>query len=276
MPSSITKHLHSELDRARTIAREWKTPQNSGKILILVEGWEDRLVYEGLFKREIVRLIDCGGCDDAIGLNTCLNRIAHNIIRIAIIDSDFRFFYGRNKKKANVFFTDTHDMETMFMFNPRCFQSILKRKKCINITHNDIVKDLRLLSYIRWYNQDAKMKYKEKGLDIVHMSKTKILNYDELMKFFLPSSGTTKQWLKRCFSHFRTKHSRVKSEHLINGHDYVDRFCHYAKSRDNRQLSSEDVLLGIAEVCDSAWFQSTRLGREINNWQNEKRISILL
>lgn len=276
MPGSITIHLHSKLDRARTLVREWKTPKNAGKIMILVEGWEDTLVYEKFFNSEIVSLKDCGGCDDAIGLNTCINKIAPSIKRITIIDSDFRFFYGRNKKKSNVFFTDTHDMETMVMFNHRCFQSILKKLKCTNLTHNDIVKDLRLLSYIRWYNQDAKMKYKANGLDIVNMSKAKILDYDALMNFFSPSSGTTKQWLKRCFTHFRTKHFRVKSEHLINGHDYVDRFCHYAKIRDNRQLSSEDVLLGIAEVCDSAWFQSTRLWREINNWQNEKRISILL
>lgn len=276
MPSSISKHLHSKQDRARTLVREWKTPKNAGKIMVLVEGWEDILVYERLFKSDIVRLIDCGGCDDAIGLNTCLNRIAHNIIRIAIIDSDFRFFYGRNKKKSNVFFTDTHDMETMLMFNTRCFQSILGKMRCTNFTHNDIVKDLRLLSYIRWYNQDAKMKYKEKGLDIVNMSRTKILNYDALMNYFSPSSGTTKQWLKRCFTHFRTIHSRAKSEQLINGHDYVNRFCHYAKSRDNLQLSSEDVLLGIAEVCDSAWFQTTRLWKEIINWQNKKGVSILL
>lgn len=275
MPSSITKHLHSKLDRARTLAREWKTPQNAGKILVLVEGWEDSLVYEQFFRTDVVRLKDCGGCDDAIGLNTCINKIAPTIKRIAIIDSDFRFFYGRNKKKSNVFFTDTHDMETMVMFNPNCFQAIVNKLKCPNLTHKDIVRDLRLLSYIRWYNQDAKMKYRENGLDIVNMSTSKILNYDALMNCFIPSSGNTKQWIKRCFNHFKTKNSHAKSEHLINGHDYVDRFCHFVRIRYKKQLSSEDVLMEIAETCDHFWFQSTRLGRELNDWQVQKGISIL-
>lgn len=275
MPGSITKHLHSKENRARTLVREWKTPRNAGKLMVLVEGWEDSLVYEKFFKTDVARLVDCGGCDDAIGLNTYINKIAPSIKRIAIIDSDFRFFYGRNKRKSNVFFTDTHDMETMVMFNSRCFQTIINKLKCPNLTHKDIVKDLRLLSYIRWYNQDAKMKYKENGLDIVNMSQLKILDYDSLMNCFSPSIGTTKQWLKRCFNHFKTTNSYSKSEHLINGHDYVDRFCHYAKIRNKIQLSSEDVLMGIAETCDHFWFQSTRLGRDLNDWQNEKGISLL-
>lgn len=275
MPSSITRHLHSKENRARTLVREWKTPRNAGKIMVLVEGWEDTFVYEQFFNTDVVNLLDCGGCDDAIGLNTCINRIAPTIKRIAIIDSDFRFFYGRNKKKSNVFFTDTHDMETMFMFNSRCFQTISNKLRCPSLTHKDIVKDLRLLSYIRWYNQDAKMKYKENGLDIVNMSQLKLLDYDSLIKCFTPSTGTTKQWLKRCFIQFKNKHNRAKSEHLINGHDYVDRLCHYARFRDKIQLSNEDVLIGIAESCDKVWFQSTKLFREINDWQSQKKIRIL-
>ena len=277
MPGSITNYLHSYLNRARTLVHEWKTPQNAGKIMVLVEGPDDKLVYEKFFNSTVARLVTPvpGGCDNVIKLNTCINKIAPTFKRIAIIDSDFRFFYGRNKKKSNVFFTDTHDMETMFMFNPHCFQTIIIKLKCNSLIHKDIVNDLRLLSYIRWYNQDAKMKYNEYGLDIVNISKPKIFDYDYLMHFFQPSKDSTKMWIKRCFIKFKLKHSHAKSEHLINGHDYVDRFCHYAKIREKKQLSREDVLMRIVETCDHFWFQSTKLGKELNDWQNKNRITLL-
>lgn len=275
MPGSITRHLRSKVTRARTLAREWKTPQNAGKVLVLVEGWEDSLVYERFFNPSFAKVQDCAGCKDAIGLHTEINKHASFIRHIVILDSDFRFFYGRNKKKSNVFYTDTHDMETLAMFSARCFQIVLGILKCPSLTHSVIVKDLRLLSYIRWYNHDAKMKYKDEGLDIVNMSRSKITDYDYLMSCFVPSSGNTKQWLKRCFNRFRTKHMRARSEHLVNGHDYVDRFCHYARLRDKIQLGREDVLLGVAEACDHRWFQSTQLGRELENWQIEKKVTIL-
>ena len=275
MIGSITEHLHSKLNRARTLVQEWKTPRNAGKIMILVEGWEDELVYEQFFNTGVVTLVDSHGCENVIGLNTCLNKMAPHIKRIAIIDSDFRFFYGRNKKKSNVFFTDTHDMETMVMFDPRCFQIILGKMSINSLTHKDIVKDLRLLSYIRWYNQDAKMKYKEHNLDIVNMSRLKIFDYDYLMNCFVPSTGTTKQWLKRCFYHFKIRNSRARSEHLINGHDYVYRLCHYAKIKYKLQLTNDEVLMSMAESVDHIWFQSTKLGRKLDNWQNQNGVVIL-
>ena len=38
------------------------TPQMSGKILVIVEGDDDRIVYSGLFHKSAVRLYPVGGC----------------------------------------------------------------------------------------------------------------------------------------------------------------------------------------------------------------------
>ena len=275
MSGPLRRHGRSKTKRAGSIVLQWKTPKNAGKVLVLVEGWEDTLVYDKFFVSSRVRLMDCGGCNDALGIYTSIRKIAPKLERVLILDSDFKYFYGRNIKHANVFYTDTHDMETMVMFDGRCFLNLVKYLKCPNVTHRDIVKDLRLLSYVRWYNMDAKMKYKEKELDIVNMSSAKISDYNHLMTCFEPSEGTTKQWLKRCFDHFRLKYPRARAEHLINGHDYVDRFCHYAKIRNKIQLSSEDVLLGIAMLCDHPWFNSSRIGQQLREWQISEGESIL-
>lgn len=277
MPGSITEYLHSKVDRARSLARQWKSPSHAGKIMVLVEGWEDKFVYDQFFNDSTAILNHCGGCDYVIGIYTYLNKIAPSIRKVAIIDSDFRYFCGRNKNKSNHFFTDTHDMETMVMFTPSRFQRVINNLRCPSVKHQDIVKDLRVLSYIRWYNQDAKMRYKDSQLDIVHLSQTKISDYDYLMtNHFVPTSGTTKQWLKRCFDRFKLRNARAKAEHLLNGHDYVDRFCYYARVRDKLQLSSDDVLMGIAESCDSSWFKATSLGTALMNWQLKNGIVILV
>lgn len=275
MAGPLRNHGSKKKERAGSLILQWKTPKNAGKILVLVEGWDDTLVYERFFNLSKAGLVDCGGCDDAVGINTCIKKVAPKLKSILILDSDFRSFYGRNTKHANVFYTDTHDMETMAMFSPRCFQNVIKILKCPSVTHSDIVKDLRLLSYIRWYNMDAKMKYNDKDLDLVNYSRAKLSDYDHLIMYFEPSAGTTKQWLKRCFEHFKRKYPRVKSEHLLNGHDYVSRFCHYAKMRDKVQLSSDDVLLGIAMGCDHAWFNGTKMGKQIRDWQTKKGVAIL-
>lgn len=275
MPDSIRRHLRSKTGRAQSLIQQWKTPKNSSLLMVLVEGWEDTLVYDQFFNPLVSRLIDSGGCEDVLGLNACINKMAPKLKRIAIIDSDFRFFYGRNKKRSNVFFTDTHDMETLIMFSSHCFQKVINKLKCPSVKHKDIVDDLRLLSYMRWYNQDAKMRYTWSGLDIVNMSRSKILDYDYLMNIYIPTSGTRKTWLKRCFVRFKNKHARAQSEHLINGHDYVDRLCHYAKMKDHIQLSDDDVLLGIALECEVSWFRTTQLGQAIMAWERLNRIGIL-
>lgn len=275
MPGPLRKHRKTS-ERARSLYIQWKTPKNAGKVLVLVEGWEDSLVYDGLFDVNTASLKDCGGCDNAIGICTHLKKLAPKQKIITIIDSDFRLFYGRNKKRASLFFTDTHDMETMVMFTPQCYQQTINYLKCPHVQHQDIVRDLRLLSYIRWYNQDAKMKYTDKDLDIVHLSQAKIADYDYMIgHHFVSTSGTTKQWLKRCFVLFKNKHSRARADHLVNGHDYVDRLCYYARLRDNVQLSSEDVLLAIAFACSRAWFRSTQLGCNIREWETKSGTKVL-
>ena len=262
--------------RANSLYLQWKTPKNAGKVLVLVEGWEDTLVYERVFDLGVASLKDCGGCDNAVGISTHLKRLAPKQKMITIIDSDFRHFYGRDKKRASLFFTDAHDMETMVLFSPQCFLYIKTYLKCPHVLHKDIVRDLRLLSYIRWYNQDAKMKYKDKDLDIVHLSQAKITDYSYLMgHHFVRTSGSTKQWVKRCFVRFKTKFYRAKADYLVNGHDYVDRLCYYARIRDAVQLSSEDVLIAIAFACNSAWFKSTQLGRNLMAWETKNGVLVL-
>lgn len=275
MPGPLRTHI-SMRDRAGSLYIQWKTPKNAGKVLVLVEGWEDKLVYDSFFDARTANLKDCGGCDNAVGIGTKLKVLAPKQKIVTILDSDFRYFYGRNRKRTNLFFTDTHDMETMILFNSQCFQTTINYLKCPNVKHQDIVRDLRLLSYIRWYNQDAKMKYTDKNLDIVNLSQSKISDYDYIMgNCFAPTSGTTKQWLKRCFIKFKTKFNRVRADHLLNGHDYIDRFCYYARIRDRIQLSSDDVLLGIAFSCNGGWFRRARLGKDIMDWESRNGIYIL-
>lgn len=275
MPGPLRIHK-SIIDRAGSLYIQWKTPRNAGKVLVLVEGWEDALVYDSLFDAGTASLKDCGGCNDAVGIGTKLKVLAPKQKIVTILDSDFRFFYGRNRKKSSLFFTDAHDMETMILFTPQLFQTTISYLKCPNVMHQDIVRDLRLLSYIRWYNQDAKMKFTDKNLDIVNLSQNKISDYDYIMSFcFVPTSGTTKQWLKRCFVTFKSKFSRARADHLLNGHDYIDRFCYYARLRNRIQLSSEDVLLGIAFSCNGMWFKSTKLGKNIMDWESRNGVLIL-
>lgn len=273
---SLRYYARKQSTRAGSLIMQWMTPKSYFKTLVLVEGWEDAFLYEQVFDpfKSFVR--DCGGCDNVVGVNAYVKRYKPAITSISILDGDFRHLMARANDKENLFYTDTHDMETLVMFSPYCFEGVKKVLHSCSPKHNQIIKDLRLLSYMRWYNQYANLKYVDHNLDIVNMKQRELFSYDSLISRFVPSSGSKKQWLKRCFDTFKNKYPRAKSEYLLNGHDYVDRFCYYAKHKDGKQVSKDDVLLAMAIVCDINWFESTRLCQAVRKWEKKHFKTVLL
>lgn len=269
----IIRHVES---RAGSLILQWMTPRNTGKTLILVEGPDDKYVYKHLFNMSSSFIRECEGCDVVRGVCEYVRKYKPSILCLGILDSDFRRLSGRATSRPNIVYTDTHDMETMIMFAPHCFSLFCRITACIGLNHSIIVDDLRLLSFMRWYNMAAHLFYTDEGLDIENATPEQMRDYSFLITKFKQTNGSNKTWLERCFKRFMQKHSLSAMEQVVNGHDYLARFFHYAKRMYGNQFTSEEKLELLAEVSDNKWFQTTLLFDQISSWEHVNGVSVLL
>lgn len=98
--------------KANQIRMEWRTSENYGKVLILVEGPEDSTFYFKFFNRENSGIRNSGGCGTLKGVYSIL-RASDEITCIAIKDSDFDRINGVPVVDENFFYADNHDYEMM-------------------------------------------------------------------------------------------------------------------------------------------------------------------
>jgi hypothetical protein len=89
-------------------------PTFKDKVMVVVEGNDDKKLYGRLFKKETVQVYPYGGCDKYEILLATLNpKCQHQLM--VIKDADFENITGYEYQYPNLFRTDTHDAETMMM-----------------------------------------------------------------------------------------------------------------------------------------------------------------
>ena len=93
------------------------------KSFLIVEGITDKKLFSGFIVKEKCEIIDARGRENAERILEILNRDSF-IGVIAIVDSDFRHLENITPHHDNLFFTDTHDMETMILKSP-AFEKLL-------------------------------------------------------------------------------------------------------------------------------------------------------
>ena len=92
----------------------FETHVNEGKVILVVEGSDDKEVYEKVTDAKNVCIyVDCN-CDKHIVILNALNE-QYGRRLLAIKDADFDRLEGRSHPFANLLLTDTHDMEGMIV-----------------------------------------------------------------------------------------------------------------------------------------------------------------
>ena len=95
---------------------QWKSPGYVDKVLVLVEGKDDRNFYYKFFNHYTTEVKDCKGCKKVVEVYNILKRKA-DFIYITIKDSDFERLNGRLIREPNFFLSDCHDYEMMCFKN---------------------------------------------------------------------------------------------------------------------------------------------------------------
>jgi hypothetical protein len=145
--------------------------------IIIVEGGSDIRAYSNFMDPDECRFIPAHGKENAIKALQILESENHRGL-MSIVDADLFHLESVSPKSDNLFFTDTHDFETMVLRTDIMdkiiseFVDTDKTRKIDKPINIKLIENALILGYFRWINSS----YKE-NLDL----EFKGLNYDQFI-----------------------------------------------------------------------------------------------
>lgn len=259
---------------------QWKTPQNRNKVLLLVEGNQDKDFYAKFFDQQKVELRSSGGCNSMKNIYEGIQR--YQMIfkyNLAICDSDFARINQQSPFSDNVFYADTHDHEMMCICCENAFGSILALG---NLYLNDgifnkIVSELKVLSLFKWYNYTNRCNCVFKSLDLMNMPQVQLSDYAYLHGIVCAQSSNISEecTLDALRQFVSEKESQINWKEITNGHDFIKRFAGYCKRESLGQFSEKKIRTTLHDNFSVQDFLQTQLCSEIRNWENVNSKHIL-
>lgn len=245
------------------------TPGISTKVLVIVEGDDDKKLYSKLFDRNNTEFKPTYGCEN---YEFVLEQLKSDSNKFIILkDADFDHLNKKTYTYPNLFLTDTHDLETM-MVNETVMRNI-----CIEYLEEEIPDftqsiclHLKSLSYIKWYNNRHGLSIKFDALKI-----SSVYNCEEI---------SISDWLKAIYNHPANSGVSIINEIdvilykqnnptdnyllLINGHDLCDCISKWLKKHNpsctnvNKNKISQHLRMNY-NMND---FRQTKMYKDIHSW----------
>lgn len=275
--------LKAQQEKNDTIAGklilEWKTPQNSDKVLLLVEGPGDVNFYHPFFNESTCRIRLGGGCTNLNKINQVISRYRSVIKRHIIIrDSDFSRVNGSMLSDGYVFYADAHDHEMMCIKDA----NVLTRtaSKCGLLNHmsiyDDITQELKTLSYFKWYNYTLNKKYDFKHIDIVNISEANLNDINYLFSC-IPNKDPNIDCaiVFDDFHEFSALRASVDLSEVTNGHDFIKRFITHLRKIEHKQIAEKKFLKYLHEEYGMDEFAQSDLYSNIHGWEVNNSVVIL-
>ena len=277
-----------------SIRLEWNTQQNKNKVLVLVEGKPDRSFYFRFLKDEVVIIKSCDGSQGIIELRAEIE-LKTRITAIVIKDSDFARINGCLEANENVFYSDAHDYEMM------CLKSSYLRKNLLygyclpydETIYDFIFEELKLLSYIKWYNYTNHSSFVLKKLPLNDLTHEEIMQFDHVMSRIIkdtvivrrkkaerngndPNDVNVQPLDEDVFRNFLSTRIDADRYEITCGHDFIKRLILYLKvkgvSINKDETSFKDQMHPYFRLED---FYNTDLYASLCLWQKARDLNIL-
>lgn len=257
---------------------EWKTPQNNHKVLLLVEGPKDVEFYEPFFNEATCGIRPGGGCSNLKNIDSAISIDATNIKKHIIIrDSDFLRVNASISPKEHIFYADFHDHEMMCISN----NEVLTRTAtkcgiaCASYLFQEITDELKVLSYLKWYNYTNHSKYKFKHLDLVNISTSNLTDINYLYPLVSENtSDINTSTFQKEFAYFSTSRCCANIAEITNGHDFMKRFIARLK-QERKQISEAKCQKYLHKEYGLGEFSQSNLYSSIFEWEKRHECNIL-
>lgn len=235
------------------------THVNNGKVVLVVEGADDKEVYEKVMDAASVCIyVDCN-CDKHLVILKALNSRYGNRL-LAIKDADFDRLDGTLPQYSNMVLTDTHDMEGMIV--EVCLPELQGEdaERCKNINLEDIYSELEDISYLKWFNHTnhCGINFSDVtlDLDIAAYFNACVANTNNVVSVSLVDMYA-----------FKAAHIGVAEKDLCNGHDLFERIYVRAKAAKVSNFAKKPFFRRLRRAYPGDKFVNTSLYQDIRKWE---------
>jgi Protein of unknown function (DUF4435) len=276
--------------------REFLTPNDYANELRMRHGSHQRtfIIVEGDSDAKLYRqLTDANHCELVIARNRNMAIAILEILQepivpgvIAIVDKDFDELNGLLPDIPNLFFTDTHDLETMLLRSPALekllseFGSEEKLKRFGNDVRETVLTAGCAVGYLLWISLEDSLHLTFENINFSAFIDKETLKIDELMLIKEVKNKSQRHDLDVKDLQQRLKQQKDPSHdrwQVCRGHDfmailYVGLLKAIGSKSSNLSNLSKEVAVTILErslrlAYEQAYFQTTELYAAIGIWE---------
>lgn len=259
-----------------------QSPKCSKKILVIVEGIDDKKLFDSLFNEHKAYVYNVGGC----GLfGRILEELysAYSSRFIVIKDSDFDVLDGIKYEYLNLFHTDGHDQEMMEMTDRFAKKINLEFCNDSKLDVMEVEKEIENVSYIKWYNERKNLNLRVdrfKPYQGFYNGRDKISISDAIKKLYdLDDNAEKMDICERDIEIFIESNKTDDYSNLTNGHDMceaISRKMHYLKEKDNgiKPLNAENIPHFLRVSYSLEEFKETQLFNELKKWGMREKVEL--
>lgn len=245
----------------------------SSRVFLFVEGNKDKTFYTHLIDGAMCHIEIAYGKENAIAVIKILEQDSFSGA-LAIVDADFDILEGKVPASQNIFFTDTHDLETMLLASPALEKVLAEYGSEEKIKGKDVRMILleagKPIGYLRWVSLRETMSLKFEGMKFDHfLDKTSItVDVSRLMDQFTHGVRTKEQIV-----HLLEKLQNDAHDpwHVCCGHDLIAILSEGLRSLLG-SCKSQDVRPEVVErslrlAYEKTFFILTKLYTSLRMWE---------
>ena len=240
---------------------------NDGKVIVVVEGSDDKEVYQKVMDANTVCFyVDCN-CDKHFVILDALNGRYDNRL-LAIKDADFDRIERAANPYPNMVLTDTHDMEGMIV--AECLSELQGEDalRCKDIKLCEVYAELEDVSYLKWFNH-----VNHYGINF--SDTTLNLDINEYFNACLANTANVVNVTLADMYTFKAAHVGVSEKELCNGHDIFERIYVRAKAAKVANYAKKPFFRRLRRAYPKEKFVNTALFQAIKAWEASYTQTIL-
>ena len=245
----------------------FETHVNEGKVVLVVEGPDDKDVYEKLTDVATVCIYVDGNCDKHTVILSSLNGTYRSRL-LAIKDADFDRVDGIEPPFVNLLLTDTHDLEGMILKDGIPVLKSDDQERCADIDLKEVYSELEDVSFLKWFNhvQHLGINFKDTTLNV------------DLEKYFNDALSKTNNIVSVTIEEvelFIKEHFGTPQVEICNGHDIFERIYVRAHAVKATNFAKKPFFRRLREAYGRVSFERTELYKSIASWAEANGHSIL-
>lgn len=265
MKQNIDKHVIANWARMRG-------NRHRGPCIVIVEGEKDVRLYSG-FLSEKVRIIPGHGKPNLIGALMILEGEGWKGV-IGIADADFDLVAGQVSELANLFLTDTHDLETMILRSP-ALRKVLREMRIepdrfLEASFPKVVEAGRLIGCLRWVSttHHLELVFSQMKPEDFTDPRTLSLKEDRLVDSVLRATRNPLREKTSIQKYFRETISQFLDEWQMScGHDLVALISFALEHAHNTRVHPETLEKDLRLAYEYDHFRRTEMYSSMKSWE---------